>query len=716
SGKQFILDIYMEESVVKMKEIEISSTVHNGDALNEMATISAREFSVDETERYAGSRGDPARMASNFAGVQGADDSRNDIVVRGNSPLGVLYRLEGVDIPNPNHFAISGSTGGPVAILNNKVLSNSDFYTGAFPAEFGNCLSGVFDLNMRSGNNAHHEYTAQLGFLGTELTAEGPLSKMHKSSYLINYRYSTFRLFGALGINIGTTAVPQYQDASFKLNFPLHKGVVSIFGIGGLSDIDILISNKKYNEVEIYGDQDRDQYFGSKMGMCGASYLFPISEKMYGKIILSQSVEEQHAYHEYMYRSTDTSGTYIVDNNGYYVIDSLVPILDYSYRIWKSTASFTLNAKPSVRHVIRAGIAVDRYYFNMIDSVYDYRLSHTWSTRWDYRGADFFIRPFVQWKWKMSDHFTLLSGVNSQLFTLNGSVSPAEPRVGLKWHPRPKWTFSAGAGMYSQTQPFYTYFYQIDNPYGDKILHNIKMDFSRARHIVLGAKRQLGKNMLLNFETYYQHLYHIPVTIHPSSFSLLNQGTGFARFFPDSLENTGTGYNYGIELTIQRLFKNGYFFMATSSLYQSRYIGSDGVWRDTDFNGNYTCNLLGAKDFRLGKRCVFNVGGKITYAGNRRYGPVDTLQTLQMGEIVYVDSLRNSKQLPGYFRLDLRYNFKINTLKATHEIGLDLVNVLNKKNVLKLTYAPNPNDPQADAIRFEYQLGFLPLFYYRIDF
>ena len=223
SGKEVILDVEMAESVTDLVEIEVIAQ-KDGDARNEMAVVSARKFSVEETDRYAGSRGDPGRMASNYAGVQGADDSRNDIVIRGNSPQGVLWRLEGVNIPNPNHFAIPGTGGGSVTILNNKYLANSDFFTGAFPAEFGNSIAGVFDLRMRNGNNEKHEFSGQLGILGTEILAEGPLNKESKASYLVSYRYSTLQLFTFLGINLGTDAVPQYQDAAFRVNFPRKNG------------------------------------------------------------------------------------------------------------------------------------------------------------------------------------------------------------------------------------------------------------------------------------------------------------------------------------------------------------------------------------------------------------------------------------------------------------------------------------------------------------
>ncbi|MCK4920431.1 MAG: carboxypeptidase-like regulatory domain-containing protein, partial [Bacteroidales bacterium] len=269
SSKEIVLQVEMEESPLEIEEISVSATEGKGKAMNKLAYVSARSFSVEESERYAGSRGDPARMASNFAGVQGNDDSNNDLVIRGNSPLGVLWRLEGVNIPNPNHFGVCGTTGGPVSILNNKVLSLSDFMTGAFPAEYGNSIAGVFDLRMRNGNNESHEFSGQLGFLGTEIMAEGPISQKGKSSYLAAYRYSTMAIFQMLGINIGTDAVPKYQDLSFKLNFPTRKhGNISMFGIGGKSAIDILASEQlDPDDDAIFGDEAMNEHFRTGMGV-----------------------------------------------------------------------------------------------------------------------------------------------------------------------------------------------------------------------------------------------------------------------------------------------------------------------------------------------------------------------------------------------------------------------------------------------------------------
>jgi hypothetical protein len=222
SGKELVLNIPLMERIVTKEEIVVTAR-KKGEVINEMAVLSAQQFSVEETNRYPGSRMDPARMASNFAGVQGSDDSRNDIVVRGNSPLGVVYRVEGIDIPNPSHFAVSGSTGGPVSILNNKILGNSDFFMSAFPAEYGNSTSGVFDLKLRNGNNNQHEFTGQFGLFGTEVLAEGPMGASGNASYLVMGRYSSLALFQKIGVSIGTDAVPIYGDGAFKFNWKLKK-------------------------------------------------------------------------------------------------------------------------------------------------------------------------------------------------------------------------------------------------------------------------------------------------------------------------------------------------------------------------------------------------------------------------------------------------------------------------------------------------------------
>lgn len=712
SGKQSIVSVPMMESFQDQEEVTVVAT-KKGTVINEMALLSAQQFSVEETNRYPGSRSDPARMASNFAGVGGADDSRNDIVIRGNSPLGVVYRVEGIDIPNPSHFSISGSSGGPVSILNNKILANSDFFMSAFPAEYGNSTSGVFDLKLRNGNNERHEFTGQFGFLGTEVMAEGPMSKTGNSSYLIMGRYSTLSMFQALGIKIGTDAVPVYGDGAVKFNWRLKNGgALSLFAIGGASTIEILVSDKKEYTEDLYGESDRDQYFNTSMYVGGLSYKKPLNEKTFVATSFAFSQERQHSKHDFLIRS--------VDANNQITIDDLYRLQEYTFTTSKGTAYFSLKHKVNKKHLIQAGINADVFYYNMVDSVlapgHSSANHSNFNIRWDYTGTAMLIQPFIQWKWRMTEKMDFTLGLHNQYYSLSNSISVAEPRIGWRLNLNKGQAISLGAGMHSQTQPQYTYLYhQTDSITGERIYHNKNMDFSKSIHSALGYEKTFGKGFNIKAEAYYQYLYNIPVTITPSAFSLINMGSGFQRFFPEPLENTGTGYNYGLELTVQKYFDKSFFFMFSGTVYDSKYTGSDGELRNTSYNGLYIANALGGKEFKIGAKQSISVGLKVTVAGGKRYGYVDIAASEALNELIFENDGYNSRQFRDYFRMDVKVNWKYNTKRTTHEIGLDLVNITGYDNFLSLTYAPDLANPAKEPVGVKSQLGFLPIFYYKID-
>lgn len=714
SGKELILAILLQESVTNKDEVVVNGR-KKGEIINELAVISAQQFSVEETNRYPGSRMDPARMASNFAGVQGADDSRNDIIIRGNSPLGVVWRVEGIDIPNPNHFAIAGSSGGPVSVLNNKILGNSDFIMSAFPAEYGNSVSGVFDLKLRSGNDQRHEFTGQFGLLGTEFLAEGPLNKKGNASFLMMGRYSTLSLFQTFGIKLGTDAIPTYGDLAFKFNFKLRKGGnLSLWGMGGKSRISIMISEKTEYTTDLYGEGDRDQYFGTSMAVSGLNYKKAINEKTFVSSTLAYSQEVQQANHDYLQRSLTING-----GDTTIQIDSIYPLMAYTFKTHKISSYTALNHKINKQHLVKFGYNADLFLMNMHDSaLVDYYTPNVFFTRWNYEGSCVLIQPFIQWKWRMTDNTDFTAGIHSQYFSMSNSLSPAELRLGFKHKLSGNQSVFAGAGMHSQAQPLYTY---VDNRKGAGNFFNKGMDFTKSLHSGVGYEKFFTKGFSVRTEAYYQYLYNIPVTIAPSSFSMINMGSGFTRIFADSLENTGTGYNYGLELTVQKYFDKSFFFLFSGTLYDSKYTGSDGVLRNTSYNGSYVANLLAGKEFKLGKRNILGIGTKVTTAGGKRYGLVDLVKTNAEKDLIYRDSMFNELQFKDYFRMDLKISWRMNAKAMTHEIGLDLVNILNTKNLLSLAYAPSldpavVNSPNYQPVSEKTQLGFLPIFYYKIDF
>ncbi|MGA0555070.1 carboxypeptidase regulatory-like domain-containing protein [Larkinella sp. VNQ87] len=721
AGRETVLDVELEEAITELTGVTVKAQ-RTGDARNEMAVVSARQFTVDEAERYAGSRGEPARMASNFAGVQGADDSRNDIVIRGNSPSGVLWRVEGVSIPNPNHFAIAGTTGGPVSIISNKMLANSDFFTGAFPAEYGNGIAGVFDLRLRNGNNEKHQRMVQFGFLGTEAALEGPLSRQTGSSYFVTYRYANLWLFKKAGIDIGTQAIPTYQDASFRLNFPLKNNArIALWGFGGTSTIDLLISQQEVSDRNIFGQNDRDQYYTSRMAVAGLTYEKPLNPRTFLKATLAVSANAQDANHNYLFFQYDANGLPVVENNRYKIL-SKAPILDYRFSETKPSLAASFNHKFSPRSTLKAGVNTDLYAFHFLDSARVVMLQTgspaqlgPWQYRWDSRRTALLLQPYVQWRVNLSERLTLSAGLTSLYFSLNkNSFSPVEPRAGLAWDLGNRQKLSVAAGLHSQIQPTYTYFYGEDlrNPQSLSKLLNQEVGLTKSWHYVTAYDRLLGRNLRLKLEAYYQRLFSVPVEEQRSSFSILNTGSGFSRVFPGKLVNTGTGRNYGAELTLEKFFSDGYYFLVTGSLFDAKYKGSDGVLRNTDFNGKYAFNALFAKEFTFRKTSL-NVGAKFTAVGGRWYGPVDEARSQAAQEIIYQSAGRNTLQFPDYRRFDLKVDYKINRKSLTHTIAVDLVNLLGIENILTLSYAPQPD---GSFIKREYQLGFLPVFYYRVDF
>jgi len=646
-------------------------------------------------------------MAANLAGANSADDSRNDIIIRGNSPAGVLWRVDGITIPNPNHYATPGTTGGPVSILNNKIFGNSDFMTWAFPAYYGNTNVGVFDIKLRNGNNERHEGTVQIGVLGAEIAAEGPLSKKSGATYIFTYRYSTLKALESLHIPIGTSAVPNYQDASFKFNFPTKKaGTFALFGIGGTSDVNVQLSTLPYNQVELYGDNNRDQYLKSTMGVLGFTHSKSINEKTLIKTTLSAYAQRVTADDNIFKRDS------LVDK-----IDWITPKLRSKITSTRYAINSNLTHKFNAKLTLKAGVIAECYVYHYNDSNKIENLNK-WDIRENYVGSTFLIQPFTQLKYKPSEQLAINCGLHAQYLTLNGSYA-VEPRLGARWNFKPTQCLSFGYGMHSQMQPDYIYYHQIlNNTTGQYQLQDKNLGFTRAQHFVLGYEKRIKQSSRIIIETYYQMLYDVPVDTFKSSYSQLNQGTTFDPTYPGKLVNKGTGTNYGIEFTVEKYFAKQFFVLFTASLYQSKYKGSDGVLRNTDYNGNYITNLLAGKEFKIGHtgRKVFILSGKVTYSGGRRYSPADINASAATGSIVPIDSLRNTLRFPNYFRCDLKIGYRVSTKHFTHEVAFDLVNIFNTKNVLAMTYAPDPNNPTGNPIKPEYQLGFLPLFYYRVDF
>ena len=696
SGKEVILNIELTEKVYETKAVEITATKQSNVPNNEMATLSVRNFNSEETNRYAGSRGDPSRMAATTAGVSSGNDTRNDIIVRGNSPIGVLWRLENIDIPNPNHFSAQGATGGPISILNNNLLANSDFYTGAWPADYGNKTAAVFDLKLRNGNNEKKEFTGQVGINGFEIGAEGPFKKGYNGSYLVNYRYSTLDAFTALGINFGVSGQPRYQDVSWKVNLPTAKmGTFNFWGIGGVSNISLLDSEKKNSDWS-FTNSGTDLVYGSRMAATGISNTHYYNTTTFGKISLSAAsatftaTVDTIALNKDKFRTFNSNST---DNQMHvqYLLNSKLN----SRNLIRFTSTYTfLNLNYQIGQYNRKfGLFVDLLNENSNTGL---------------------IQSSFSWQYKLNDRLIFNTGLHYQQLLLNNSLA-IEPRVGMKWLLKKGQALNAAYGLHNQMQPLINYFYKSYNATtGSYTQTNINMDFTQSHHYVLGYENNFNDYYRFKIETYYQTQSKVPVNgAQPDYFSMLNQGSDIGGLeLVDSLVNKGLGKNYGVEITIEKIFHKNYYVLLTTSLFESFFRGSNQVWHHTAFSGGFVSNVLAGYELPLSNgKYKISLDIKSTIAGGNRYIPIDEAASQQQGSAVFIAEKAFDARFRNFRKTDVKLAFKLNQKKVSQSLFISLENIFNTQNVLRQYY-----DPRLGKLKVEYQFGLFPIGGYRIEF
>ncbi len=685
TGKEVILNLEMQESLINLDEIEISGAAEKGRVNNEMSLLSSRQVTVEETQRFAGSLDDPSRMVSAFAGVTSDPMGNNDIVVRGNSPKGILWKLEGVDIPNPNHFSDESTTGGPINALSSNMLANSDFYTGAFAPEYGNAISGVFDVRLRTGNNEKPEYTVGLGALGVDLAAEGPFSKGYGGSYLFNYRYSSLGLLDNLGV-VDFGGVPKYQDLSYKVNLPSKKaGTFSLFGLGGKS----ALNDDNSDRTDVVREKST---YTAHMGTAGLNHFYLVGQNSSLKTSISISANGSQ-YKEEELKESDMIET----GNGH----------------WNKTTyrgAMTYNQKINNKHFLMIGLNYDHYVYDMSSDYLD-SPANIWKNAIELQNDAGLLQSFVSWKYRISTQLTMVSGLHYTRFMLN-NASSLEPRLALSWQFTPTQSLSLGFGQHSMVESIVTYYHTIYDENGVASQPNINLDLTKSTHYVLGYQNRLTEKWNFGAEIYYQQLSHVPVEdIDTSYYSLINESHGYVD---KALVSEGKGYNYGLELTLERYFFNSYYVMITGSLYNSQYQAKDGKWRNTRYNGNYAANLLVGKEFRIGKVEKGNklsVNGKLLVTGGNRYLPVDLEASRLEGNTVYQTSRAYENTLGNVFQTNLTVSYSINRPRVRHEIFLDLYNVFNNQAPIEEYY-----DKYRDEVATYNQLNMIPNIMYKLHF
>ncbi|MEL1252991.1 TonB-dependent receptor [Flavobacterium sp. DGU38] len=702
SGKDVLITVSMIEKFNTLDEIVVSSGSNKSKPINKMAIVSTKQFSPEEVSRFSGGRSDVARLVSNFAGVSTGDDTRNDLVVRGNSPSGMLWRVEGIPVPNPNHFATLATTGGPVSALNPNLLANSDFLTSAFPAEYGNAIGGVFDLGFRKGNPDEYEYMVSVGaYPGVEAMAEGPLGKTG-GSFLAAARYG---FVGVTGL-AGTAAQPNYHDISFNVDFGKHKiGNFSIFGIYGASNIDFL--GEDIDTDDPFAAKDEDGYVTSDFTSVGLKHNLDIGDNSYLKTIIgfANSANTYKNDRYYDYGTPDENKLRFQDND------------NNENRI---TFSTLFNSKINKKITLRTGLLFENYNLDANVASRDRQqdndgdgypdLVQLISTRANYN----IVQPYAQAQFRLTEKLTFNGGIHGQYFSINEEFA-VEPRLAFSYAINGRNSINFGYGIHHQNVPVPILFLN-ENVNGIPTQTNKDLDLVQSQHFVLGYDIRIAKRWRGKVEVYYQDIAKAGIESFPSSYSSLTEGADYGYSIDKtSLVSNGKGFNQGIEFTLEKSFSDGYYCLLTTSLFESKYKGSDGIERNSPFNNGYVFNALGGKEFKVGKARtnVFSIDTKFTTAGGRYYTPVDLEASMDAGYEIKDDANAFSQQYDPYLRLDVKFGFKINskTKKRFHQFYIDLQNVTNHTNIFALEYNRVTN-----SVSQKDQIGFSPDFGYKYQF
>lgn len=687
SAKEVVVTFQLVQSIIETEQVIVEGASSKEIPQNSMAVVSARTFTVEEARRYAGGMDDPARLASSFAGVSTGAAQDNAIVVRGNAAKGLLWQVEGVRVPSPNHFPdINVAGGGFVSVLSSHVLGNSDFYTGAFPAEYGNALAGVFDMKLREGNTETTEYTFQAGVLGLDAAAEGPIPGTENASYLFNYRYSTFALIKDF---IPSEQIPEYTDYTFKLVIPTQK--YGKFSIWGLGSNDINIEPEKADSSLWTVPWDRISY-DLEMGMnvLGLTHKYLATQNTYIKTSVIRT--EQHSTMN-MYRLNDElilQDNYLAENTSGTV-----------------TLSSYLNTRFSRKHTNRTGVIFDRLNFHFDQQA---ALNNTLPlTRLvDQNDVANLTQVYSQSRFGLSPKLELNTGIHLQHFSVNDEIT-IEPRLGLTWKIDPIRSLSLGYGDHSQMEELRIYF--VEQPTnGQTTQPNKNLGLSKAHHLILAYQQKLSMNTIIKLEPYLQFAYNVPV-IQDSSFSMLNFTQDLS--FNSPLVNDGLGHNYGLDLTLERYLINNMYFLVTASIFESKYTGGDGIERETRYATKYVVNGLMGKEYMLGRarENILGLNVKLKVAGGARRSPANIAKTIAAQEVISDESRAFEEQDAGKAMLDISITYRKNKARYSSVWALQLMNALGSPTDSYYEF-----DYELDKVQLVEEMIVVPSLSYKIEF
>jgi hypothetical protein len=664
-GKVISLPVVLEETATQLQDLEVTSASYQNSA-------GVIDIPIEKALRLPASYFDPLRAAISYPGVVQASDQANSLIIRGASPSGILWRLNGLDILNPNHLANAGtlsdkpvSSGGGVNMLSAQMLDHTRLITSAASANYGNYTSGVMDMHFRESTTTKHEFTMQASLIGLDAAAEGPLSG--KNSYLANYRYSTIGLLSQAGVDFGDEQI-NFQDISFKLSFRGWRSNTGIFGVGGTSQNKFKAKALPDQEVE----KDLfDIMYKSKSMTTG----------VHTEITMGKAVFSAGTAFSYRDQEREADAKYLSFSGNIYDKTVLKESLISSFALIKWV--------PVTRVSTELGAMFN--YNNLNSKVAEMTLFPNLSTTASGSQREItshLLQPYFKVMYDISSRTAIEIGARYQA-QLDSSFTTIDPRASISHRfKNNQWVLS----------------YALASQFQSASVSRFSGKPFRIQQMNLAYSRPLGNHWQLNIQLYHHLLFNVPA-LAPANFSLINYFDGLV---PPFLSDDSKSKVTGSEITVEKRFEDQWYLLAGGSWYDSKYKIENNGWRNTRFNGQYTLNISSGKEWNRKKEKNFGVHLRALGLGGLRTTPIVVLTD---GSYFENQIKAFEQKLGDYFRLDARFVWRKNKTGYTRSISLDIQNVLGVENDGFQYY-----DRLQKRVLIQKQLGIIPILAYRVDF
>lgn len=656
------ISIYLEKITSDLNEVTVNG---NANITQDQTSISLHSIGVNEIQRNPGGNKDISKVFQSLPGVNIGVSFRNDLIIRGGAPNENRFFLDGIEVPNINHFATQGSSGGPVGLINTDLIRQVDFYTGGFHADRGNALSSVIEFVQKNGRTDHWGLTATLGSSDVGITMEGPTGK--ESSFIFSARRSYLQfLFKALGLPF----LPTYNDYQFKEKIKFNqKNELSIISLGALDQFQLnLTADSTDFQKYILGNIPSNTQWNYTIG--GVFKHF--SENNYTTVVLSRNMLNNEAVK--YFNNDDSQESNLIQNYTSQEIENKFRLENNYYKnnlklnggLGFEQAKYNTNTYNKVSNQNGQTVLIS---YNSELSFYKYFL---------FAEADITT---------LSDRLNISGGLrfdgNTYSSDMNNLLEQFSPRITAAYNFNSHFSFTANAGSYYQLPPYTALGFRDSS--GNLINKQNEIKYMNCKHAVAGFQYLNNINSQITLEGFIKWYSQYPVDLR-NNISLANLGSDFGIIGNTPVSSNGVGKSYGIELLLQQKLYKGFYGIASGTIFKSEFENSNQQLTPSSWDTRYIVSLTAGKKLKRN----FEIGARWRLTGGAPYTPIDTVVSsyITVWDVTHQGlpdySKINTERLGVFHQLDMRIDKKWFMKKINFNLFVDVQNVY----AFKYTGAP----------------------------